>query len=113
MPRFGKRTPLTRQHFAEFEAAFSPLSRSGRGGGGEGETSRFRSFSREWIRERADSLDIAWLKDDNAEDAADLPEPAVLAQEAMGELEGALAELQAIFAELGEGEQAKREDEAA
>ena len=37
----------------------------------------------------------------------------MLAQEAMGELEGALAELQAIFAELGEGEQAKREDEAA
>ena len=65
-------------------------------------TSRFRSFSREWIRERGDSLDIAWLKDDNAEDAADLPEPAVLAQEAMEELEGALAELQAILAELGE-----------
>ena len=114
MPRFGKRTPLTRSHFAEFEASFAPLAPAGRGAGGEGvscgqrqdqgETSRYRSFSREWIRERADSLDIAWLKDDNAEDAADLPEPAVLAQEAMGELEGALAELQAILAELGEGE---------
>jgi type I restriction enzyme M protein len=33
-----------------------------------------------------------------------LPEPAVLAQEAMGELAGALAELQAILAELGEAE---------
>jgi type I restriction enzyme M protein len=97
MPRFGKRTPLTRTNFAEFEACYGQPEKTPKN-----ETSRYRSFSREWIRERADSLDIAWLKDDNAEDAADLPEPAVLAQEAMGELEGALAELQAILAELGE-----------
>ena len=99
MPRFGKRTPLTRAHFAEFETCYGQPEKTPKN-----ETSRYRSFSREWIRERADSLDIAWLKDDNAEDAADLPEPAVLAQEAMGELEGALAELQAILAELGEAE---------
>jgi type I restriction enzyme M protein len=97
MPRFGKRTPLTRAHFAEFEACYGQPEKTP-----ENLNSRYRSFSRDWIRERADSLDIAWLKDDNAEDAADLPEPAVLAQEAMGELEGALAELQAILAELGE-----------
>jgi type I restriction enzyme M protein len=106
MPRFGKRTPLTRAHFAEFEACYAtralPEGRGQPEKTPENLTSRYRSFSREWIRERADSLDIAWLKDDNAEDAADLPEPAVLAQEAMGELEGALAELQAILAELGE-----------
>ena len=102
MPRFGKRTPFTRAHFAEFEAAYGsdPLGQSPRTD--LGETGRFRCFSRDWIKERADSLDIAWLKDDSAEDAADLPEPAVLAQEAMGELEGALAELQAILKELGE-----------
>ncbi|NMG73426.1 N-6 DNA methylase [Aromatoleum diolicum] len=102
MPRFGKRTPFTRAHFADFEAAYGsdPLGQSPRTD--MGEAGRFRCFSRDWIRERADSLDIAWLKDDSAEDAADLPEPAVLAQEAMGELEGALAELQAILKELGE-----------
>ena len=54
-------------------------------------------------RNAGDSLDISWLKDDSAEDAADLPEPAVLAREAMEELNGALAELEAILAELGEG----------
>ena len=97
MPRFGKRTPLTRGHFADFEAACAASPRVD-----EGEQGRFRRFTRDWIRERGDSLDIAWLKDDNAEDAADLPEPAVLAQEAMGELEGALAELQALMRELGE-----------
>lgn len=98
MPRFGKRTPLTRAHFADFEAAFtaSPCI-------DQGEQGRFRRFSRDWIRERGDSLDIAWLKDDNAEDAADLPEPAELAREAMGELEAALAELRALMGELGEG----------
>lgn len=106
MPQFGKRTQLTREHFAEFEAAFGsdPL------GGAKslakrkdtGEDGRFRKFSREWISERGESLDIAWLKDtsDGAND--DLPEPAVLAREAMTELEGALEELRGILAELGE-----------
>ena len=47
-------------------------------------------------------MDIAWLKDDSATDAQDLPEPAVLAQEAMSELEAAMEELQSILAELGE-----------
>lgn len=46
-------------------------------------TSRYPQLQPRMDQERADSLDIAWLKDDNAEDAADLPEPAVLAQEAM------------------------------
>ncbi len=102
MPRFGKRTPLTREHFRDFEAAYGadPLGQASRVN--QGETGRFRCFSREWISERGDSLDIAWLKDDSAEDAGDLPEPAVLAREAAGELEGALAELQAILQELGE-----------
>jgi len=102
MPRFGKRTPLTRAHFAEFEAAYGPDPLGTAPRTDQGESGRFRCFTRDWIKERGDSLDIAWLKDDNAEDAADLPEPAVLAQEAMGELEGALAELQAILKELGE-----------
>ena len=54
------------------------------------------------VKARGDSLDISWLKDDNAEDAADLPEPAVLAREAMDELSGALAEIEGLLAELDE-----------
>ena len=83
MPQFGKRTLLTREHFADFEAAFGddPL------GGPEalaaredtGETGRFRRFTREQIAERGDSLDIAWLKDDGDGSGDALPEPAVLA----------------------------------
>lgn len=102
-PKFGKRTPLTDAHFAEFIAAYGDDAngRSARTDGGE--QSRWRCFSREWIRtEKQDSLDIAWLKDDSVEDAADLPEPAVLAREITDELNEALEVLEGILAELGE-----------
>ena len=102
-PKFGKRTPLTNAHFADFVAAYGddPNGHSPRQD--QGAQGRFRQFSRAWIaQEKGDSLDIAWLKDDNAEDAADLPEPAVLAREAGEELNAAVAELEAILAELGE-----------
>jgi type I restriction enzyme M protein len=106
MPQFGKRTMLTRAHFAEFEAAFGddplglPESLARRVD--TGETGRFRRFSREWIAERGESLDIAWLKDDSNESADDLPDPAALAQSAVIDLDAALEELRGILAELGE-----------
>ena len=40
---------------------------------------------------------------DSDTSAYELPEPAVLSQEAMGELEAAMDELQGILDELGEG----------
>lgn len=102
-PKFGKRTPLTDGHFTDFIAAYGDEPNGKAVRQDQGEQGRFRRFSREWIsKEKGDSLDIAWLKDDSAEGAADLPEPAVLAREAVGELNGALAELEAILAELGE-----------
>ena len=106
MPQFGKRTPLTREHFADFEKAFGkdpqghPAALKKRKD--TGESGRFRRFTREWIAERDDSLDIAWLKDENAESSADLPEPAVLAASAMEEMEAILEDLRGILAELGE-----------
>ena len=106
MPQFGKRTLLTREHFAEFEAAFgkdplgSPKSLAKRKD--TGESARFRKFMREWIAERGDNLDISWLKDEGEGRGDELPEPAVLAREAMMELEGAFEELRGILAELGE-----------
>jgi type I restriction enzyme M protein len=108
MPQFGKRTVLTHEHFADFEACFGddPWARAESLAKRQdtGETGRFRRFTREDIAARGDSLDISWLKDDNATNAEDLPEPAELAREAMTELEGALEELRGILAELGEEE---------
>lgn len=63
--------------------------------------SRWRKFSRDWIREhKADSLDISWLKDKDSVDAANLPEPDVLAREAKDELEAALSELDGLLKAL-------------
>lgn len=106
MAQFGKRTQLTREHFKDFEIAFgkdslgSPKSLAKRKE--TGEDGRFRRFTREWIAERGDILDISWLKDDGDGASGELPEPAVLAREAMTELEGAFEELRGILAELGE-----------
>jgi type I restriction enzyme M protein len=106
MPQFGKRTPLTREHFAEFEAAFGedPLGHSPQPRKAPGHR-RNRPLPplhpRVDRRARDDSLDLSWLKDDSAENHDDLPEPATLAREAITELEGAFDELRGILAELG------------
>lgn len=104
--QFGKRTQLTREHFADFEVAFGddPLGSlaSLTKRVDTGEKGRFRLFTRDWIADRNDNLDISWLKDVSGNDTNELPEPGVLAKEAMVELEAALAELQGILEELGE-----------
>jgi type I restriction enzyme M protein len=99
-PAFGKRTPLTRDHFADFEKAFGedPLGKSKRKD--QGSESRFRRFTRDEIKVRGDNLDVTWLKDEGLGNADELPEPGVIAAEirtaletalaAMGELEGSL-----------------------
>lgn len=131
MPSFGKRTPFGEQHLKPFEAVYGEDA-NGQSLRSEGEwsfnaaeqevpdnlenqgvddrmaTSRWRIFSREWIRDtKGNSLDISWLKDDNSVDAANLPEPSVLAAEAMGELVQALGELDALMRELGASDEAE------
>lgn len=71
------------------------------------ENSRLRCFSRDYIRDtKGDSLDISWLKDKDSIDAADLPEPDVLAAEAMTELTEALRELDGLMQALGATDEA-------
>jgi type I restriction enzyme M protein len=106
MPQYGKRTQLIRDHFKEFETAFGndpfgqPKSLAKRKD--TGEEGKFRKFSRKYILERNESLDISWLKDENEEKSEDLPEPAILARSAMSELEAALKDIQGILAELSQ-----------
>lgn len=106
MPQFGKRTVLTREHFAGFEAAFGddPLvgTKSLKTRKDTGEAGRFRRFTREDIAARGDSLDIVWLKDETNHEGDELAEPAALAREALDELDGAMLELRAILEDLGE-----------
>ena len=102
-PSFGKRTPFTRGHFAEFEKAFGadPHGKSKRKDLGDG--GRFRKFTREEIAKRGDNLDIAWLKDDSVTDHADLGEPEEIAAVIVAQLHVALEEMQALQEELGGG----------
>jgi type I restriction enzyme M protein len=106
MPAFGKRTMLGREHFAAFEAAFGddPLgtSPSLKKRKDDGEQGRWRRFTREAIWERGDNLDIVWLKDEGDGADTELPEPSVLAREAIDELEAALSDLRTVLTELGE-----------
>ncbi|MCL1476647.1 MULTISPECIES: N-6 DNA methylase [unclassified Marinobacter] len=134
MPSFGKRTPFGEQHLKPFEAVYGedPNGQSPRTEGewsfhadnielpaetkateenhGVNERmlhSRWRCFSRQWITDsKGDSLDISWLKDSDSVYAANLPEPSVLAGEAMSELVLALGELDGLMRELGAGDEA-------
>ncbi|HTA89125.1 MAG TPA: N-6 DNA methylase [Polyangiaceae bacterium] len=96
MPSFGKRTPFTRTHFAEFEKAFGsdPYGKAKRKD--QGETGRFRKFTREEVEKRGDNLDISWLKDESVTDRADLPEPDVIAAEIVAQLQNAMDEMTAL-----------------
>ena len=89
MPSFGKRSPLTLEHFQAFIAVFgkSPYGRSKRTD--QGEKGRFRCFTREQIKKRNDSLDITWLQDDSVRSGDDLPEPSVIADEILAQLDSA------------------------
>jgi type I restriction enzyme M protein len=100
-PSFGKRTPLTREHFAEFERAFGsdPYGRGRRRE--QGEEGRFRKLTREEIKARGDNLDISWLKDNSAHGADDLPEPEEIAAEILEKLRVASEEMEALQAALG------------
>lgn len=128
MPNFGKRNPFNDSHLVPFEKVYGEDA-NGQSPRQEGEWSfdafeievdksaseenqnvdndlahsRWRCFSRDWIRQsKGDSLDISWLKDKNSLDASSLPEPSVLAKEAKQQLNDALAEIDNLLAELGE-----------
>jgi type I restriction enzyme M protein len=106
MPAFGKRTPFTRDYFTGFEAAFGDdpqgryVSLTMRVDGGK--TGCFRRFTRDWIADHGERLDISWLKATDKDNIEEQPEPVTLAHEAISELNAALEELHGILTELGE-----------
>lgn len=105
MPGFGKRTPFGTVHLKPFENAYGqdPNGSSPRSENieGIGDTSRFRVFTREEIRDYGDSLDISWLKDSANVEHGELLDPTVLASKAMDELSDALYELEQLIKLLG------------
>jgi type I restriction enzyme M protein len=104
MPSFGKRIPLTREHFKQFELAYGddPNGKSGRVD--QGETGRWRCFTREEIAKRGNNLDISWLRDESLQSGDGLPEPEEIAAEIMLRLQTAMEEMEAL-SELLESEE--------
>jgi type I restriction enzyme M protein len=122
---FGKRSPFTEKYLSSFEQAYGDDA-NGQSPREEGiynilgcttevdesaqtkdsennspEQARWRKFSRDYIRDKGDSLEITWLKDNSITDAANLPAPEVLATEAMTELTEALREMNQLMIDLG------------
>jgi type I restriction enzyme M protein len=92
-----KDRPLTLKHFEEFEQCYGSDPNGNSKRTDQGETGRFRCFSMEDVKKRSYKLDITWLKDESLEDANNLPEPNVLATEAITELEAVVDDLRDIL----------------
>jgi len=120
MPAFGKTRPLKLEDFAAFEKAFGSdpngkskrkdegeqEARSAGGATGNAQEPRFRCFTRKQIEDRNDNLDIAWLRDTEAEAEEGLTEPEDIAAAIIGHLKAALGEIEELSDELEGDEEA-------
>jgi type I restriction enzyme M protein len=100
-----KTNPLRRADLDEFVACYNPSNRHDRNAtwSEENPTGRWRSYTYdELIQRDKASLDIFWLRDESLEDAANLPEPDVIAAEIIEDLRAALEEFEAIQLDLAE-----------
>ena len=87
-----KENPLKRSDLDDFVACYNPKNHHERK-----ESERFKSFSYEDLLKRDKlNLDIFWLKDESLEDSANLPDPNIIAQEIVEDLQAALTQ----FAEI-------------
>jgi len=99
---FGRNRVLSPTDLKEFETAFGndPYGQTSRTD--QGPTGRFRCFTREQISARNDNLDLTWLRDTEGEAEEPLHKPEALAAAITGHLRAALAEIEAVSAELEE-----------
>ncbi len=91
-----KENCLKRTDLDDFVKCFNPKNRNKRK-----ESERFKAFEYDELMKRDKvNLDIFWLKDDSLEDAANLPDPDILALEIVEDLESALGQFAAIAGDL-------------
>lgn len=111
-PSYGKRTPFTREAFADFVKAYTggiPLEEVREAYAGEIDDAkrkaindpRWQVFTREQIAAKNDSLDIGLIEDENISKNADLGDPLAIAREAASELDAIKRELDQIIGLLG------------
>ena len=102
-----KKKPLRLEDLQDFIVLYHPENRHQRRETWDPEQNpdgRWRKFSYDELiaRDKA-SLDIFWLKDDSLADLDNLPEPDILAQEIIENVEAALENFRAVAAELETG----------
>jgi len=92
-----KRSPMKKKDLEDFVKCYNSENRHKRV-----ETDKFKKFTYEEIIKRDNTnLDIFWLKDESVEDSADLPEPKVLIEDILENLEYVKSEFSEIYEELG------------
>lgn len=94
MPSFGKTTPLKREHFDGFVAAYTAEDRRAV------TDERWSVFTREQIEAKGNSLDLGLIRDDSVLDYNELPDPIESAEEAVADLEEAVDLLMSVVKEL-------------
>lgn len=94
LPPFGRRTPLTRDFFADFERCYGE-DPYGRDRTSAPSNSRWKRFDREALRRDGDNLDVRWLRDENPREDG-LLEAEEIAAEIVSNLQLALAEVQSV-----------------
>ncbi len=109
MPTFGKRTPLTKEHFQSFKEVYGDDSNGNSPRVDQGELERWRCFTREDIAKRGENLDMTWLRDESLQSGDDLPEPDVIAAAIMAKLQTAMQEMEALTALLSEEEETEED----
>lgn len=101
-----KTDPLNREDLEEFVKCYNPSNRHDRKPTWSEKNSdgrwRFYDYEELISRDKA-SLDIFWLRDESLEESDNLPDPGILAQEIVEDLEAALEQFREIAEDLGEG----------
>jgi type I restriction enzyme M protein len=99
-----KTDPLKREDLDEFVKCYNPENRHQREPtwSEANPAGRWRAYDYDELisRDKA-SLDIFWLRDESLEDSDNLPDPDVLAQEIVDDLEAALEQFREIANDLG------------
>ena len=91
-----KQNPLQLEDIQDFITCYNPENRYERK-----ETERFKSYTFDELMQRDKvNLDIFWLRDESLEDTENLPEPHVIAEEIVENLEAALEQFNTIYQEL-------------
>jgi type I restriction enzyme M protein len=109
VPKITKKDrPLGASHFAEFERCYgSDPNGRGKRRGEDSPQGRWRGFTLDEIKDHRYKLDsFKWIRDEEADDPDELPEPEALMAEASQELQlalGDVAEIQRLLGRSGEG----------